>query len=34
MSAGILISTFPITIIYIIFQKYFISGLAAGALKG
>jgi raffinose/stachyose/melibiose transport system permease protein len=34
MAAGILISTFPITIIYIIFQKYFISGLAAGALKG
>lgn len=34
MAAGILISTFPITIIYIVFQKYFISGLAAGALKG
>ena len=34
MAAGILISTFPITIIYVIFQKYFISGLAAGALKG
>jgi raffinose/stachyose/melibiose transport system permease protein len=34
MAAGILISTFPITIIYMIFQKYFISGLAAGALKG
>jgi raffinose/stachyose/melibiose transport system permease protein len=34
MAAGILISTFPITIIYMIFQKYFVSGLAAGALKG
>jgi raffinose/stachyose/melibiose transport system permease protein len=34
MAAAILISTFPITIIYVIFQKYFISGLAAGALKG
>jgi raffinose/stachyose/melibiose transport system permease protein len=34
MAAGILISTFPITIVYMIFQKYFISGLAAGALKG
>lgn len=34
MACGILIATFPVTIIYLLFQKYFISGLAAGALKG
>jgi len=34
MAAGILISTVPVTTIYLVFQRYFVSGLAAGALKG
>lgn len=34
MNAGVLISAVPVTIIYLAFQKYFISGIAAGAIKG
>jgi raffinose/stachyose/melibiose transport system permease protein len=34
MNAGILISTVPVSIVYIVFQKYFISGIIAGSLKG
>ena len=34
MSAGLLLIIIPIAVIYIPFQKYFASGLTAGALKG
>lgn len=32
--AGAMISAIPMTIVYIIFNKYFVKGLAAGAVKG
>lgn len=32
--AGSMISAIPMTIVYIIFNKYFIKGIAAGAVKG
>lgn len=34
LSAGIVITTAPIVIIFLWFQKYFISGLTSGAVKG
>ena len=34
MSAGLLVIIIPIALVYIPFQKYFASGLTAGALKG
>ncbi len=34
MAAGILIATIPVTAVYAVFQRYFVSGLSAGALKG
>lgn len=32
--AGTMISAIPMLVVYIFFNKYFISGLAAGAVKG
>jgi ABC-type glycerol-3-phosphate transport system permease component len=32
--AGLLLTTLPIVVLYIIFQKFFIRGLTEGALKG
>ena len=34
LNAGILISIIPALIVYLMFQRYFVSGLAAGAVKG
>lgn len=34
ITAGVLISAVPIIIVYLIFQKYIITGMAEGALKG
>lgn len=34
LNAGIVISIIPALIVYLIFQRYFVSGLAAGAVKG
>jgi len=34
MSAGVLIISLPVTILFLIFQKDFVKGLASGALKG
>lgn len=34
LNAGIMISVVPVLIVYFIFQRYFISGLASGAVKG
>jgi raffinose/stachyose/melibiose transport system permease protein len=34
MAAGVLISALPVTIVYLVFQKYFISGLTTGSVKG
>ncbi len=34
MTAAILMSVLPVVIVYLIFQRYFISGLSAGAVKG
>lgn len=34
MSAGVLIISLPVTILFLIFQKDFVRGLASGALKG
>jgi raffinose/stachyose/melibiose transport system permease protein len=34
MAAGILIATIPVTAVYAVFQRYFVTGLSAGALKG
>lgn len=34
MSAGVLILSLPVTILFLIFQKDFVRGLASGALKG
>lgn len=34
MSAGVLILSLPVTILFLIFQRDFVKGLAAGALKG
>ena len=33
LSMGILIATIPVTIVYLSLQKYFVAGLAAGAVK-
>ena len=32
--AGVMISVVPISILFIALQRYFIKGLAAGAVKG
>ena len=32
--AGAMISAIPMTIVYLIFSKYFVKGVAAGAVKG
>ncbi len=34
LAAGVLISTVPITVVYLIFNRYFVEGLTAGGLKG
>ncbi len=34
MSAGVLIISLPVTVLFLIFQKDFVKGLASGALKG
>lgn len=34
MSAGVLILSLPVTILFLVFQRDFVKGLAAGALKG
>lgn len=34
INAGMLISIFPVLIVYILLQRYFVSGITAGALKG
>jgi raffinose/stachyose/melibiose transport system permease protein len=34
LNAAIVITVFPAVIIYLIFQRYFVSGLSAGAVKG
>jgi raffinose/stachyose/melibiose transport system permease protein len=34
MSAGVLILSLPVTVLFLIFQKDFVRGLASGALKG
>ena len=34
LNAGIMISVVPVLIVYFFFQRYFISGLASGAVKG
>lgn len=33
LNAGVLISILPVFLVYLIFQKYFVSGMA-GAVKG
>ena len=32
--AGLLLSTLPMLVLYIVFQRFFIRGLTAGATKG
>jgi ABC-type maltose transport system permease subunit len=34
MSAGVLILSLPVTILFLVFQRDFVKGLASGALKG
>jgi raffinose/stachyose/melibiose transport system permease protein len=34
LTAGVLISIIPVLILYVLFQRYLVSGLTAGALKG
>jgi ABC-type glycerol-3-phosphate transport system permease component len=34
IAAGVTISTLPIIIVYVIFQRSFIQGITAGAVKG
>ena len=34
ISAGVLITSFPIIVVYLLLQRRFVQGLAAGALKG
>lgn len=34
LNASILLSIIPVVIVYLIFQRYFVSGLTAGAVKG
>ena len=34
ISAGVLITSFPIIVIYLLLQRRFLQGLTAGALKG
>jgi raffinose/stachyose/melibiose transport system permease protein len=34
IAAGVLISAGPVTLVYLIFQRYFIKGITAGSLKG
>ncbi|MDZ4763353.1 MAG: carbohydrate ABC transporter permease [Chloroflexota bacterium] len=34
LNAGIIITILPVVVVYIIFQRYFIAGLTAGAVKG
>ena len=34
MSAGVLIISLPVTILFLVFQRDFVKGLASGALKG
>lgn len=34
LSAGLMILTIPVLIVYVFFSKYFIEGVAAGAIKG
>lgn len=32
--AGSIINTLPLTVVYLVFQKYIVSGLTAGGVKG
>ena len=34
LNAAIVITVIPAVMVYLIFQRYFVSGLAAGAVKG
>lgn len=34
LNAAIVLSTIPVVVIYLLFQRYFVSGLTAGAVKG
>ena len=34
ISAGVLITSLPIIVVYLLLQRRFVQGLAAGALKG
>jgi raffinose/stachyose/melibiose transport system permease protein len=34
LNAAILMSILPVVIVYLIFQRYFVTGLTAGAVKG
>ena len=34
LNAAITITVFPAVVVYLIFQRYFVSGLASGAVKG
>ena len=34
LNAAIMITVMPAVLVYLIFQRYFVSGLAAGAVKG
>jgi ABC-type glycerol-3-phosphate transport system permease component len=34
LNAGILIGIAPVLIVYVLFQRYMVSGLTAGAIKG
>ena len=34
INAGVLLSILPVLIIYLLLQRYFVSGITAGALKG
>lgn len=34
LTAAILMSILPVVFVYLIFQRYFVAGLTAGAIKG
>ena len=34
LNAAIVVTVLPAVLVYLIFQRYFVSGLASGAIKG
>jgi raffinose/stachyose/melibiose transport system permease protein len=34
LNAAIVMAILPVVIVYLMFQRYFVSGLASGAVKG